>query len=247
MKKVDCLVGSTYSFYDTVAAPAHVVQAEYDIDAPIAVNVTTACSTFINSLEVVQGYFAMGKIENALVIASDSNTFYGDEKDDKTGHLWGDAAAAIYIVKDRISENDIEILDIKTAGHANIGKGLEGVYLRPHDVGLVMPFGKDVFVHACNYMAGSTLKILENNNYSIKDLNYLIPHQANMRIMTNVAEQLKFPEEKVIKNIDRLGNTGSATTAIGISENFENFIKEDLIVLTVFGGGYSSGAALLKK
>jgi len=95
-------------------------------------------------------------------------------------------------------------------------------------------------------MTQVTNDILIKNGYSINDLDYFIPHQANIRIINNVASQLGIAAEKTITNIERLGNTGCVTTAIGLSENYKNFGKGKLCCLSVFGGGYSSGAALLK-
>ncbi len=88
--------------------------------------------------------------------------------------------------------------------------------------------------------------LLKSNNYSISDLDMLIPHQANVRILNNVVEQLEIEPEKVVANVDRLGNTGCVSTGIGLSENLNKLEKGNLVCLTVFGGGYSSGAALLK-
>lgn len=246
IKDIDLIIGSSYSPYDTVSGIAHAIQAEWDIDA-IAINISTACSTFINSLEIVQGYFALGKAKNALIVASEQNSAYSHDEDDKSGHLWGDGAAAVYITKERTSDQDLEIIDVITKGHGNVGKGPEGVWLRPNEGNLVMPFGKDVFIHACNYMTKTTQEILTKNNYTIDDVTYLIPHQANVRIINNVSEQLGLDINKVIININKYGNTGSASTAIGLSENFENFKKGDLIAISVFGGGYSSGSALIKR
>ncbi len=244
---IDLIISGSYAPYDTVVTSAHYVQQKLDIRDAIVTSVSTACSTFINCLEVVEGYFALNKASKVLVINSEQNTLYGNEKDDKSGHLWGDGASAMIITKERSSEEDIEIVDIKTRGVAFEGKGPDGVYLRPKTEGLVMPYGKDVFINACNYMREVAIEILEKNNLSVKDLSYLIPHQANIRIINNVGDNLKLKKEQVIVNIDKYGNTGSASTVIGLAENIDKFKKGDIIVFSVFGGGYSSGAALMKK
>jgi 3-oxoacyl-[acyl-carrier-protein] synthase-3 len=80
----------------------------------------------------------------------------------------------------------------------------------------------------------------------INDLNYLVAHQANIRILENIRKILKLSKDKMIVNIDKLGNTGCASTPIALSENYHKFSKGDLIGVTVFGGGYSSGALLLE-
>jgi len=243
---VDLIVGGTYTPYDTVGTIAHVVQEHFKVSDVRAVSISSACSSLINSIEIVEGYFAMGKADKALVIVSEHNTGYSVDEDQYAGHLWGDGSAALFISKERVADTDMEFLEVTTQGLANIGKGTIGVGLQPLNEGIKMRYGKDVFIHACNYMTQITKDILKSNNYSIDDLDLLIPHQANVRIVNNVIEQLGFPKEKLITNVDRLGNTGCASTAIGLSENLDKLEKGQLICLTVFGGGYSSGAALLK-
>jgi 3-oxoacyl-[acyl-carrier-protein] synthase-3 len=247
LKEVDLIVGATYTPYDTVATNAHAVQNHFAISRAKALSISSACSSFLNAVEVVEGYFAVNKSRRALVVASEHNTAYSDDMDRQSGYLWGDGAGAILISKERISEEDIEIIDLNTTGLADVGRGLEGVYLRPNDGGLQMPFGKDIFVHACKHMASEVEDILKKNNFTMKDIGHFIPHQANSRIISKVAETLGLTNGKLIMNIEENGNTGSASTVIALSQNWNKFKKGELIVITVFGGGYSSGAMLLKK
>lgn len=188
----------------------------------------------------------MGKAKKALVVVAEHNTAYSNDEDTIAGHLWGDGAAALWISKDRIKSDDLKIKEIITAGAGNVGKAKEAVVLKPIDGGFVMPFGRDVFINACEYMARVTQQILDNNNCNVEDLSYFIPHQANLRITKNVAKTLNLPLDKVISNVEYLGNTGCAGCAIGIAENIDKFKKGDNIVVTVFGGGYSYGAMLLQ-
>lgn len=243
---VDLIIGGTYTPFDTVGTLAHVVQEHFNISDVRTVSISSACSSLINALEIVEGYFAMNKAQKALVIVSEHNTGYSVDTDEIAGHLWGDAAAAMIITKERKSENDFEFVEIMTEGLANVGKGTVGVGLQPLKEGIKMRYGKDVFIHACNYMAKVTQDILTKNGYSIGDLDYFIPHQANIRIINNVAEQLGINPENCIINVERLGNTGCVSTAIGLSENYDKIKEGKLCCLSVFGGGYSSGAALLK-
>ncbi len=247
IKDVDLIVGATYSPYDTVGTMAHVVQQKFDIDGAQVLSVSSACSSFVNALEIVEGYFAMNKATKALVIAAEHNTHYNNETNIYDGHLWGDGAAAVFVSKEKHSDKDMEIVDLKTIGLGNIDKGPEGVYLRPRDGGIVMPDGKNVFINAIKYMAEIPKEILKNNNLTIDDLSYFIPHQANKRIIDNVAKQLNLEEEQVFINIDTLGNTGCASSAIALSQNFDKFKKGENVVLSVFGGGYSAGGILLRK
>ena len=123
---------------------------------------------------------------------------------------------------------------------------MEAVHLRPRDGGILMPEGRDVFIQACTYMPKNVLHLLEKDGYTLDNLTYFIGHQANMRIMANIAKQLNLPDEKFLHNIEELGNTGSVSSALVYAQNDKNFKKDDLIAITVFGGGYSTGACLIK-
>ncbi|NLW34439.1 3-oxoacyl-ACP synthase III family protein [Syntrophorhabdus aromaticivorans] len=245
--EVDLIVGATYTPYDTVGTLAHAVQSYFDIPKVRAVSVSSACSSFINAVEVVEGYFATNKATKAIVVASEHNSAYSDDKDTQSGHLWGDGAGAIFISKEKSSDVDVEVLDLNTTALAHIGKGVEGVYLRPGNGGLKMPYGRDIFVHASKYMVSEVMDILKKNDFTTEDIDYLIPHQANSRIIGNVTESLGLRNGQLIMNIEETGNTGCASTLVAFSQNWDRFRKDQLIVLTVFGGGYSSGAMLLKK
>ena len=247
IENVDLIVGATYTPYDTIGTLAHAVQEYFDIPRARAISVSSACSSFINAVEIVEGYFATGKSRNAIVVASEHNTAYSDDGDGQSGHLWGDGAGAIFISKERCSEKDIRIVDLNTTGLAQVGKGLEGVTLRPNDGGLKMPFGKDIFVHATRYMILEIKEILKKNNLTLKDIGHIIPHQANSRIIRSIAESLGLKNGRMILNIEDIGNTGCASTIIALSQNREKFEKNELIVITVFGGGYSSGSMLLRN
>ena len=202
IKEVDLIVAASYSPYDTVATAAHVAQREFQIQEAKALYLSSACSSFVNALEVVEGYFAMGKATKALIISADKNSAYWNETDPKAGHLWGDAAAAYFISKERVTDHDAEIVEIMTQALACVGKGPDGVHLRPRDGGIDMPEGRDVFVQACTYMPKNAIHLLEKNGYSINDLSYFIGHQANLRIMMNISKQLNLPEEKFLHNIE---------------------------------------------
>lgn len=245
--EVDLLVSACYSPYDTVATLAHIAQQKYNIDGAKAVYASAACSSFVNGLEIIEGYFAMGKATKALLICSEHNTYYRNESDPKCGHLWGDAAVAYFISKDPVADTDMTIKGVYTCGLGNVGKGPEGVRLRPHEDGISMPFGKDVFVRACHYMIDALEHIVSPMGKKVTDIDYIICHQANKRIVANVAHQLELPDERFLNNIEELGNTGSASAALVLAQRRNDFPKGTTFGLTVFGGGYSCGAFLVEK
>ena len=244
---VDLIVGAAYAAYDTVATMGHVAQREYNIGGAKVLYVTSACSSFINGLEVVEAYFALGKASKALIICSEHNTYYSNESSPKDGHLWGDGAVAYFLSKERVSPNDWEIKTIFTEGLGNVGKGPEGVKLRPKEDGISMPDGRDVFLHACRYMNYALRKSLEQADMRLEDISKLITHQANKRIVAQVAHMLDKPMDDFINNIEELGNTGSASAPLVLSQNKDAIEPGSHTALMVFGGGYSCGAFIVQK
>jgi len=247
IKDVDLIVSASYSPYDTVATLAHEAQKEYDITGAKAVYCSAACSSFINGLEIVEGYFASGKASKALLICSEHNTYYSNEADPKTGHLWGDAAVAYFVSRERISPEDKEIIAVYTEGLGNVGKGPLGVRLRPKEDGITMPDGRDVFIHACKYMVYALEKTLDMARLGSDDIHSFICHQANKRIVAQVAHRLEKPMERFLNNIEELGNTGSASAALVYAQRKNELPKDAYIALMVFGGGYSCGCFIVKN
>ncbi len=244
---IDLIVAATYTPFDTIATLGHAVQRLINKPHIPVLSLSTACSSLLNALEVAQGYMAMGKSRRSLVVAADHNTAYARLDDPKSGHLWGDGAVAYFISDEAMpSRKNLEVLDLTTGGAACVGEGLEGVVLQPRHGGLRMPHGRDVFIHAVQYMSRITQELLNKHNISIDEVAYFAPHQANYRISKKVAQDLGLSIEKVLSNIQYLGNTGAAGCGIAISENWEKFQADDIIVNAVFGGGYSYGGMLMK-
>ena len=245
--EIDLIVAGTYTPHDTIYTVAHAVQRHLGIHDIPTVSISSACSSLLNAIEIVEGYFALGKARRALVVVSEHNTAYNNEADAVAGHLWGDGASALLITKDRLSDNDLHIRQVITGGAAPIGRADEAVTLKPVEKGIVMPHGRDVFQWACTYMTRITQQVLTANNLTIEQLRYLIPHQANQRISNNVVKQLGLDPARAVSNIERLGNTGCAGAAIGLADIWDEVKPNDNIIVTVFGGGYSFGAMLLSR
>ncbi|MBO0949886.1 3-oxoacyl-ACP synthase III family protein [Fibrella forsythiae] len=246
LSTVDLIVGATYTPHDTIVTLAHAIQHHLNIADIPTVSVSSACSSLLNAIEIVEGYFALNKASRALVVVAEHNTAYYNEEDTVSGHLWGDGAAALLITKERQSEGDLTIKGLLTGGAAHAGKAVEAVVLQPLVKGVIMPYGRDVFQNACIYMPKASLQILERHGLTAADVDYVLPHQANLRISRNVMQTLGLPEEKLLSNIQYLGNTGCAGCAIALSEHWDSFKKGERIVVTVFGGGYSYGAMLIE-
>lgn len=247
IKEVGLIVAAHYCAYDTVGTVAHKLQRHYDIEGAKALYASSACSSFVNGLEIVEGYFAMGKATKALLVCSEQNSYYYNERDPKAGHLWGDGAVAYFLSKDRISDSDIEVLGVFTEGLGQVGKGPGGVTLRPKEDGIQMPDGRDVFMNAVKYMMYAIGKNHADCGVTVDDVKYFITHQANMRIVKQVAKMMEVPIEKFLNNIEELGNTGSASAALVLAQHQEDLRPGDIVTLAVFGGGYSCAAFTVKK
>ena len=246
-QSIDLIVAGTYTPHDTIFTAAHAVQRDLDVNEIPTVSISSACSSLLNAVEIVEGYFALGKATRAVVVVSEHNTAYNSEEDTMAGHLWGDGAAALLISKERLSPDDLSILEVITGGAAPVGKANEAVTLKPVEKGIVMPFGRDVFQQACTYMTKVTQTLLDKHHLAVADLTYLIPHQANLRISKNVTKQLGLDPARAVNNIERFGNTGCAGAAIGLAEVWDTLVVSNKVIITVFGGGYSYGAMLLEK
>ncbi|HEY5809651.1 MAG TPA: 3-oxoacyl-[acyl-carrier-protein] synthase III C-terminal domain-containing protein, partial [Povalibacter sp.] len=246
LQGVDLIIAASYTPWDTIGTVAHEIQKHFSVHNARALYISTACSSFIDALEIVAAYFQSGRSTKALVVAVEHNSLYSRDSDDKSGHLWGDGAAALVISKDR-GGHDIEIVDVQAVGRADIGRGPDAIRMVPHRDGLVMYYGKDIFNHACREMVAAAQRILDRQGLGLNDVELLIPHQANKRIIDCVMEHLKLPADRAALTIDELGNTGCASVAITYHRNWRRLVQGQFGVFVTFGGGYSAGAALLKK
>lgn len=247
LPEYDLIIGATYTPYDTVFTVAHAVQRHLNLPAIPTISLSTACSSLLNAFEVAEGYFAIGKAKRALIVGSEHNSAYFDDTDRVCGPLWGDGAVAFSVSKEKLLDQDMSVAYLKTAGAATEGKASVAVSLRPWEGGtLVMPNGRDVFIYACNFMYDESIKLLQASNLTIEDIDFFVPHQANLRISKHVGEQLKLPEEKLVLNTDKYGNTGCCGFGIGLSEILPQIRKGHKILVVVFGGGYSYGSMLIQ-
>lgn len=245
LEGVDLIIGASYTPWDTIGTIAHAIQKHFGIRNARALYLSTACSSFIDALEIVAAYFVSGRASKALVVAVEHNSLYSRDSDDKSGHLWGDGAAALVIGRER-SGQGIEIVDVRAVGRGDIGRGPEGIQMIPHQEGLVMQYGKDIFMHACREMVAAAQDILARNGLAIDAVQLVIPHQANKRIIDCVTEHLRMAPERVALTIQELGNTGCASVAITYHRNWQRLARGQIGVIATFGGGYSAGAALLR-
>lgn len=205
-----------------------------------ALDVSAACSGFIYALITASQYIQTGAYKNILVIGVEKLTKIMDLTDRSTCVLFGDGAGAAVVGE--VSEGR-GVLSFELGAKGSGGKEL---YQNEQDH-LVMN-GREVFKFAVRQMPESAVSVIEKAGFDKEDLDYLFPHQANIRIMEAARERLGIPQEKMDMSIKRYGNTSSASIPIALSESVaQGKVKEDdLIVLVGFGGGLTWGAAAIR-
>ena len=242
---VDLIIAASYTPLDTIGTLAHAIQREFRLVGARAMYLSTACSSFLDGLDVAAMYFKSGKIRRALIVASEHNSAYARDEDPMSGHLWGDGASAMLLSATGEGAR-FEVLDVSTKGLADLGHGPEAITLR-QPAGITMPQGREIFLHACEQMSAAIRRLLEANRLGIEDVRLVVPHQANKRILDHVAKDLGLPLERVAMTITSLGNTGCASVAITFHRFASALAVGDTAVLVTFGGGYSVGTALVKR
>ena len=220
-----------------------------------AFDLAAACSGFAYALSVAEGFVKSGIHKNVLVVGAETITRFVDWKDRSTCVLFGDGAGAAVVSRSRDGHGILashlgadgtqsEILQIP-AGGSRMPPSAESVANGLHYIRMD---GRALFKIAVKTMEQAVLKVLEHEKLHVKDINCLIPHQANNRILQAVAERLEIPSEKVFINVDRYGNMSSASTVIALYEAVKSGAvkKGDYVVLVAFGGGLTWGASLIK-
>ena len=234
---------------------ACLAQHKMGLEGIPAFDISAACTGFIYGIAVAQGFISSGFCDNVLVIGAEALTRFTDWEDRTTCVLFGDGAGAAVFSK----ANDTSgVLGVHLGADGSLGDLLklpaggtrmpaaeETVKQRMHFVKMK---GNEVFKHAVRNMVGISRIALEKAGVSAEDIKWLVPHQANIRIMQAVARNLGIPEEKVYVNIHKYGNMSAATIPIAIDEiNRDGKVeKGDLLLLTSFGAGFTWGACVVK-
>ncbi len=239
----DMLVASTGVF---VATQIGAINAfAYDLQA--------ACSSFLFGMSAASAYIQSGKYKKVLLIGADKMSSIIDYTDRATCIIFGDGAGAVLFepnyeglgLQDEFLRSDgigREYLKID-AGGSLLPPSKETVENRQH---FVFQDGKTVFKYAVSGMADVSEKIMERNNLTKEDVNWLIAHQANKRIIDATASRMELDQEKVLINIQKYGNTTSATLPLLLSDFENKFKKGDNLIFAAFGGGFTWGSIYLK-
>ncbi len=251
--EVDMLICSTVTPDMKFPATANLISHKAGIKNAFSYDMNAACSGFIYALVTAANFVETGKYKKVVVVGADKMSSIVDYTDRQTCVIFGDAASAVLLEP---TTDELGVIDHKfgTDGsgyihlHMKAGGSLkppshETVDAREH---FVYQEGQAVFKFAVTRMAGVSLDLMKEHNLSPEDIHWLVPHQANMRIIEATGRRMSVPAEKVMVNIQKYGNTTNATIPLCLWDYEKQLNKGDNIILTAFGGGFTWGAIWLK-
>jgi 3-oxoacyl-[acyl-carrier-protein] synthase-3 len=256
---IDLIIVATVTPDMRFPATACIIQKKLGcVDIP-CFDVNAVCSGFIYALDVARNFLLNNsKMKNILVIGTEKMSSIVNWEDRSTCVLFGDGAGAVVLSRDMEENSDAGILDVLIGADGSLGHllhcpiygstGPVGVGSTEKDEYFIKMEGREVFKEAIKRMCAVAGDVLQRNGLTIDDINCVIPHQANMRITSAIADRMGIPQEKMLINLQHTGNTSAASIPIAMNEAIQNGkIQSDDLVLTVaFGAGMTWGAALIR-
>ena len=257
--ELDLIIIATVTPDMPVPSTAALVQKELKAKNCWGFDLNGGCTGFVYALSIASQFVENGKHQKVMVIGADKMSAIIDYQDRNTCVLFGDAAGAVLIEPsndksgDNLGIRDF-ILHMDGSGYKSLcmdaggslePASMETVSKRRH---FIYQDGKAVFKRAVKDMADVSIQIVEKNNLTGKDIRFLIPHQANFRIIDAVAKKMSLHKDHVVVNIAKYGNTTAATIPLAMSEAYQDSLikKGDWIVISAFGAGYTWGSCLIK-
>lgn len=250
---LDLIILATTTPDDTTPATAMRVQADLGAVNAFAFDVQAACSGFMYALSVADKFIQTGTVKTALVIGAETLSRIVDWNDRNTCVLFGDGAGAVILQAKEIDKNDVNsagILDIILHSDGTLRDLLTttGGVSRTQTAGYVHMEGREVFRHAVTNLSNVAQEVIDKTNISLADIDFLVPHQANIRIIEGTAKKLDISLDKVIITLPHQGNTSAASIPLALYEGVKSqkLKKGDLILLDAMGAGFTWAGALIK-
>ncbi|HEV7782589.1 MAG TPA: beta-ketoacyl-ACP synthase III [Chitinophagaceae bacterium] len=251
--EIDCLICCTVTPDMVFPATANIICNKIGAKNAFGFDLQAACSGFLYGLTTGASFIESGRYKKVVVCGVDKMSAIVDYQDRATCIIFGDGAGAVllepnedgYGIQDSILRSDgsgCQFLHMKAGGSAKPAT-IETVMAREH---YAYQEGQAVFKFAVKGMADVSAELLERNGLTGDDIAWLVPHQANLRIIDATANRVGLPKEKVMINIQKYGNTTAGTIPLCLWEWQDKLKKGDLIVLAAFGGGFTWGATLVK-
>ena len=251
--EIDLLICATITPDMAFPATANIISDKAGIKNAFSFDLAAACSGFLFALQTGAAYIESGICKKIIVVGADKMSSITDYTDRTTCPLFGDAAGAV-LLEPTTEEFGImdHILHVDGSGrkylHMKAGGSVkppshETIEAKEH---FVYQEGQAVFKFAVSNMADVAAEIMERNNLKPEDIAYLVPHQANLRIIDATGRRMGLPPEKVMVNIENYGNTTAATIPLVMWEYEKKLKKGDILILAAFGGGFTWGSVYLK-
>lgn len=252
-EEIDLIITATITPDMVFPAVSTLISHKAGLKNAWAFDLSAACSGFLFALTTAQQFISSGSHKKVIVVGADMMSAITDYTDRTTCPLFGDGAGAVLLEPVENGEGIIDsILEVDGSGYTNLHMKAGGS-LRPasHETvdnreHYVFQEGQAVFKVAVSKMADVSVDIMKRNNIKPAELNWLVPHQANMRIIEAVARRMGIKKEQVMINIEKYGNTTAATIPLCLWEYESKMKKGDNIILAAFGGGFTWGSLYLK-
>lgn len=250
--EIDLIVCATSTPDETFPATATSVQAQLGMTRGAAFDVQAVCSGFVYGLAVADNFIRAGQAETALVVGAETFSRILDWQDRSTCVLFGDGAGAVVLqgVKSNGGPKARGVLSthIYSDGRHHDALYVDGGPSTTGTAGHLRMDGREVFRHAVVRMAEAIDTALEANGLNPGDIDWLVPHQANLRIIEAMARRLNLPSDRVVVTVDRHANTSAASIPLALCQavHDERIQQGDLILMEAMGGGFTWGSALLR-
>ena len=247
VNKIDMIIVCTTTADRSFPSVAVMVQAKLGIKDIPAFDVQAVCAGFVYGLSIADNFIKTGSMKTILVIGAESMSKLVDWQDRNTCVLFGDGAGAVILQADENHEGIIAC-QIKADGSQESILYTDGGISLNQSAGKIKMSGREVFKNAVEKMSQSILDLLAISNYSKEDLTWVIPHQANARILDAISTRLDVPAEKMVMTLDKQANTSAATIPLALDHHVKlGLIKaNDLIMLTALGAGLTWGGCILR-
>ncbi len=252
IKDIDLIIVATTTPDNTFPSTATLVQKKLGANA-VSFDIQAVCAGFIFALSIAKSMIVDGIYKNCLVIGADSMSKLLDWKDRTTSVLFGDGAGAIFLQKFSNSDqkyNDWGILSniIHSNGQFYDLLKTNGGVSTNQKIGCIEMSGKEIFKHAVDKLSYSLNEALKVSNKKINEIDWLVPHQANQRIISAVADKMKIDVNKVISTVKNHGNTSAASIPLALDEAISSnkILNGNLIGMHAIGGGLSWGASIIR-
>lgn len=252
---LDLIVVATTTPDNTFPATATKVQAMLGMNKGAAFDVQAVCSGFLYALSIGDNFIRAGQAKNVLVIGAEVFSSVIDWTDRTTCVLFGDGAGAVVLQAQEQADDakkDAKVGILSTHLHSD-GKLrdlliTDGGPSTTRTVGKTIMLGREVFRHAVNNLSGVVYEALEANDYTVDDIDWLVPHQANKRILDGTAKKLGIDPQRVVITVDRHANTSAASVPLALDEAVRDgrIQKGQLVLMEAMGGGLTWGSALIR-